>query len=196
VDPEQFVECWLNERAYRTKEEWYGDVRYALYASPGDVQTSSIEHPLDVNLRDEITLVGYSLAGEVLEAGEILRLTLFWQARSEVTEDYTVFVHLLDHGGRLVAQRDSEPVGGSRPTTTWIADDIVSDNYGLFIPEDTASVGYRLMVGMYLPATGEGLSVLDAQGQVSGDMVFLGVIQVVEGNRAASEGATWVSQQL
>lgn len=188
VDPEQFVERWLNERAYRTKDEWYGDVRYALYASPGDVQTSSIEHPLDVNLRDEITLVGYSLAGEVIEAGEVLRLTLFWQAGSEVTEDYAVFVHLLDDEGRLVAQRDSEPVGGSRPTTTWITDDIVSDNYGLFIPEDTASVRYRLMVGMYLPATGQRLPVLDAQGQVSGDMVFLELIQVVEGNSAASGG--------
>jgi hypothetical protein len=187
VDPEHFVEHWLNEHAYPTRDEWYGDVRYALYASPSGMQTNSMEHPLDANLADEITLVGYSLVGDGIEPDQVLRLTLFWQARSGVMEDYVVFVHLLSDEGQLIAQRDSEPVGGSRPTTTWVTDDIVSDNYGLLIPESTASGEYRLMAGMCLPATGERLAVLDAQGQESGDMVFLGVIEVVEGGVAASE---------
>jgi 4-amino-4-deoxy-L-arabinose transferase-like glycosyltransferase len=178
VDPEHVVEHWLNEHAYRTRDEWYGDIRYTLYASPGGVQTSPTEHPLNANLGDEITLSGYSVASEVIKPGGIMQLTLFWQVRNEVTEDYAVFVHLLDHKGQLVAQRDSEPVGGSRPTTSWITDDTISDNHGLLIPESIAPGEYRLIVGMYLPATGERLPILDVQGRASGDTIFLDVIEV------------------
>lgn len=192
VDSEHFIELWLSRYAYRTSDERYGDILLALYASGGEMQTSSVEHPSHANLADEINLVGHSLANEVIGAGEILRLTLFWQARSGVSEDYVAFVHLLDDQGQLMAQRDSEPVGGSRPTTTWITDDVVSDNYGLLIPEGIPSGEYRLAVGMYVPATGERLPVLDDQGQTSGDVVLLGVIRVLEGNVAARARTAWL----
>jgi len=189
VDPEHFVERWLNEHSYRARDEWYGDIRLILYASPGGMHTSSMDQVVNVNLAGEITLVGYSLASRAIEPGTMLRLTLYWEARGEVTEDYAVFVHLLDGEGQLVSQRDSEPVGGSRPATTWMTDDTVSDNYGLFIPEGISPGEYRLMVGMYLPSTGERLPVLDQQGWAGGDTVFLDVIRVVGGS-----GATGMEQ--
>lgn len=190
--PERSAEGWLNEHAFRTRDEWYGDVRLVLYAAPGDVHAPSIEHSLNTDLGDDITLVGHTLASDVVRPGAILRLTLFWEAGSEVAKDYAVFVHLLDDGGQLLAQRDGEPVGGSRPTTAWITDDIVSDNHGLLIPESLAPGEYRLIVGMYLPATGERLPVLEDQGQTSGDSVFLGVIRVVAESAAARARTTWL----
>ena len=103
----------------------------------------------------------------------------------EVAEDNVAFVHLLDDEGRLIAQRDGEPVGGSRPTSTWPADDVVSDNQGLLIPEGTPPGEYRLIAGMYLADTGERLPVLDERGQASGDAVFLHTIRVVAENEPA-----------
>jgi len=112
-------------------------------------------------------------------------VTLFWQARGDVAEDYVAFVHLLDDEGRLIAQRDGEPVGGSRPTSTWPADDVVSDNQCLLIPEGTLPGEYRLIAGMYLADTGERLLVLDERGLASCEAVFLHTIRVVAENEPA-----------
>jgi 4-amino-4-deoxy-L-arabinose transferase-like glycosyltransferase len=40
-DPEGLVESWLSENAYRTSEEWYGEVRLVLFATAHDKPTSS-----------------------------------------------------------------------------------------------------------------------------------------------------------
>jgi hypothetical protein len=72
--------------------------------------------------------------------------------------DYKVFAHLLDEAGALVAQRDSEPVEGSRPTSTWDPGEEVLDRHGILIPDGLAPGEYRLVVGMYWPSTGETLS--------------------------------------
>jgi hypothetical protein len=91
---------------------------------------------------------------------------------------YTVFVHLLDADNRIVAQMDSEPLGGTHPTTEWQIGEIVRDNYGLLIAPDTPPGEYLLEVGMYYLPTLERLPVLDASGSVQDDRVVLGRIAV------------------
>ena len=91
---------------------------------------------------------------------------------------YTVFVHLLDSDNRIVAQMDSEPLGGTHPTTEWQFGEIVRDNYGLLIAPDTPPGEYLLEVGMYYLPTLERLPVLDASGSAEDDRVVLGRIVV------------------
>jgi len=170
------IEGWLNQHGFRAWDGWYGTLRLALYGTP---TTLPPPQPLNVNLEDRVTLLGYSLAEEEVRAGEIVRLTLFWRAEAEVDERHKVFVHLLDEEGRLLAQRDSEPVGGSRPTTTWAPGEVVADNYGVLLPEDLPPADYHLVVGIYLPSTGERLSVLGDEGEVAGDSIPLTSVQVV-----------------
>jgi 4-amino-4-deoxy-L-arabinose transferase-like glycosyltransferase len=179
-DPGGSVEQWLNEHAYSTSEEWFGDIRLVLYASPTDSQPASSQQDVNANLQHGVTLAAYSLGSETIEAGQILRLTLQWEAREALSEDYAVFVHLVDDEGRVIAQHDSQPVGASRPTTSWVRDEVVSDNHGLLVPEGTPLGEYRLVTGMYLPATGQRLNVLDELGQALGDAVQLSVVNVVE----------------
>lgn len=170
------IESWLNQHGFRAWDGWYGALRLALYGTPARLPP---RQPLNVNLEDGITLLGYSLAEEEVRAGEIVRLTLFWRAEAEVDERYKVFVHLLDGQGRLLAQRDSEPVSGSRPTTTWAPGEVVADNCGVLLPEDLPPADYHLVVGIYLPSTGERLSVLGEGGEVVGDSIPLASVQVV-----------------
>ena len=171
------IESWLNQHGFRAWDGWYGALGLALYGTPARLPP---RQPLNVKLEDRITLVGYGLAEEEVRAGEIVRLTLFWRAEAEVDERHKVFVHLLDEEGRLLAQRDSEPVGGSRPTTTWAPGEVVADNYGVLLPEDLLLGNYRLVVGIYLPSTGERLSVLSDGGEVAGDTVPLASVVVAE----------------
>ena len=107
-------------------------------------------------------------------------MTLEWEARSDVRDDYKVFVHLLDGEGRVVAQRDSVPVGGSRPTATWRRGEEISDNYGVIVPGNTHQGRYRLAVGMYRPTTGERLPFASGDVEIVDDALLLSTVEVVE----------------
>ncbi|MFI5267302.1 MAG: hypothetical protein ACHQ7M_08000 [Chloroflexota bacterium] len=71
---------------------------------------------------------------------------LTWQALRQPATGYTVFVHLLDASGRVVAQHDGVPFDGSFPTTLWRSGDIVTDVHRL---DGSPSSGVRLEVGLY-----------------------------------------------
>jgi hypothetical protein len=176
ADPERFVEGWLNEHAYRAQTRWQGGVRVVVYGAPHSV--TETERSLDAKLGDQIRLLSYGLADAMVEPGRIVRLTLSWQAKGPLEERLTVFAHLLDGEGRLVAQQDSEPGGGSRPTTTWLAGEVIRDQLGILLPPDLAGGEYRLVVGLYRPDSGERLPVFDPLGNVVGDSIPLATIQI------------------
>src|SRR5205814_347473 len=77
------------------------------------------------------------------------RPPLTWRAEARPSRDYTVFVHLLDGGGRLVAQDDRPPVDGSYPTSIWENGERILDQHPVRPPPGR----YRVVVGMYDPAS-------------------------------------------
>ena len=178
TDAEHLVESWLSEHAYRARDEWFGDVRLALFATAGRGVVPPEEHEAYADLGGESILLGWELPDGVIQPGQILRTTLLWRAQLGLTDDYVVFVQLLDEEGRLVAQHDGHPAGGLRPTTTWLEDEIVADNHGLLIPDGTVPGVYELVAGMYLPSTGERLPVLNGAGDSEEESLLLGLIQV------------------
>jgi hypothetical protein len=175
-DPEHIIERWLEEKAYKAAEEWYGDVRFVVYAVPGEA-AQSMENPVQRIFGDRITLQGYTLETEQLAAGDILQLTLFWETAESLDTRYKIFLHLLDQNGRMVAQRDSEPGGGLEPTTTWEVGQSVIDNHGLLLPDELQPGEYTLIMGLYeISDPGARLS-LDNGGE-NQDNLTLGSITV------------------
>jgi len=170
-DPQQVVESWLDTHAFKADDSWYGNVRLAIYAAAR--MSDQIGHPLNVRWGDAITLQGYTLADTSTAAGDVLPLTLFWRAERPVAARYKVFVHLLDPRGFVVAQRDAEPVGGSRPTSGWKPGESLADPYGLFIPPATPPLSYTIEVGLYDPNGGERLRSPDGA-----DHLLLGTVAV------------------
>ena len=73
-------------------------------------------------------------------------VTLRWQALKKPARDYTVFIHVLDAHGGLVAQQDSPPRGGAYPTSLWDAGEVVDDPHPLSF---SAQPGQRLEIGLY-----------------------------------------------
>jgi mannosyltransferase len=170
-DPQQIVESFLNAHAFKADDSWYGNVRLAIYA--GSRASEQIAHPLNTRWGDAITLQGYTAGDPAIAAGDVLPLTLFWRAERPILADYKVFVHLLDPRGFVVAQRDSEPVGGSRPTSGWKPNETLADPYGLFIPLGTPPLAYSIEVGLYDPKTGERL-----RNPSGDDHLLLGTVSV------------------
>ncbi len=176
-DPARFIEGWLDQRTFKATDSWHGNVRLAIYAVPQEEISAEIQHPLELAFGDEILLLGYSISGIEVEAGDILQLTLFWQARGEIPQRYKVFTHILDSRWNIVGQRDAEPVGGARPTTTWKEGEFITDNYGVLVLPGTPPGEHQLEIGTYDLRTGERLPV-SQDGEVLGDHVLLDPIQV------------------
>jgi len=137
---------------------------------PPPVSSLDIEHLEEVSLGDKVRLLGYNVESG-LRPGDNIHLTLFWQCLGKMQQDYTVFTHLVDERGNIVAQKDNQPVDGFYPTTNWELGEIVRDQYDLVISPEAPPGQYQLEIGMYLAETGERLRVWD--GDSEADRVLL-----------------------
>jgi 4-amino-4-deoxy-L-arabinose transferase-like glycosyltransferase len=113
------------------------------------------QQPLNVQFDDPaVRLIGADYPTQTLRAGDVLPLTLFWQAGTTTNQLYTVFAHLETLNGSVIAQRDSQPQGGGMPTASWATGQVIADHYPLQIPANTPPGAYRIVVGMYNPLDG------------------------------------------
>jgi hypothetical protein len=110
--------------------------------------------------------------------GDVVQVRLLWSVEQALTSPYKVFIHLLDADGDLVAQRDSEPGGGSLPTTTWSPDEIVMDNHGLLLPSDLLPGQYTLRLGLYDALDPSDRLLVTGAGLESEDGLTLGTITI------------------
>lgn len=147
-DPERLVERWLDAHAFKATDEWVGDVRFVTYAVPSAPATE-MATAVSLPFGENILLDGYTLGETILQPGDIVEVTLFWETAVPLQNRYKVFLHLLDASGSLVSQRDSEPGGGLALTTTWLPGTVVLDNHGLLLPSDLPPGSYRLLLGLY-----------------------------------------------
>jgi uncharacterized membrane protein len=120
----------------------------------------SPQHALDVDFAGQIRLLGYDLEQATRDTQHELRLTLYWQSQAPIDTSYTVFAQLLGPAGDVPAQVDSVPRGGGYPTTWWLPGEVVADSLTLKLPPGApGDASYRLIVGLYDPATGTRLLV-------------------------------------
>ncbi|MDO8670923.1 MAG: glycosyltransferase family 39 protein [Dehalococcoidia bacterium] len=112
-----------------------------------------------------IELAGYEIPKEA-RAGSLLNFKLYWRAISQQAIAFTGFVHLWDASGALAAQSDGPPARGAFPTSAWPIGDLVADHRQL--PLTGLKPGdYKLVVGLYDPATGQRLKSSDGTDSVA-----------------------------
>jgi len=91
-----------------------------------------------------LALRGY----DVVQTADFLDLTLYWQTEGATTRPFTVFTHLLNQDGDLVAQQDNWPVNGRWPPTCWQPGETITDAYRLPLAGLPPGV-YDLFIGWY-----------------------------------------------
>ncbi len=156
-DPEDIAYEWLEFETLREQMATYQ--RLDLLAYRPTRTLPQVAHPVQRTLRDELTLqqafvtvngVPADLTQPLrLTPGDTLRVTLNWEALSDVGESYTAFVHLLGADGLMVTQHDGIPVNGQRPTLYWQTGQSFLDTHELNIPLETAVENGTLFVGLY-----------------------------------------------
>jgi mannosyltransferase len=174
-DPNRVVERVLDTQTFQAGEDrWYGDVRLAVYTTADQLGP---EQSVNAAFGDSITLVSarlsegsFRLTG--LEKRDVVQVELQWNTPTALPTNYKIFLQLLRPDGTLAAQRDSEPVNGARPTTTWAVGENVTDRHGLVLPVDLPAGEYTLILGLYDPNTGVRLPIGEK------DYLQLGTIEV------------------
>ncbi|NPV65839.1 MAG: phospholipid carrier-dependent glycosyltransferase [Anaerolineae bacterium] len=131
--------------------------------------TDHVGNALNVHRYDR-RLEGEPLA--VYESGLILRraevypeagrVDLWWSVGAPVDRDYTTSAFALDSSGRLIAQDDTFPARGTRPTTTWLPGDLIYDPHPLQ-PADLPPGVYSIGVQTYYWA--DGVKIPTTQGE-------------------------------
>ncbi len=174
ADPERRIENLLADGAYPAWGRWYGRVRVALYGLgplPEEPQVA-----VRARFGPEVLLHGYAVGEGPFAPGDVVPVTLFWEAEAPPGR-YKVFLHLMDEGGSLVAQNDAEPRGDLSPTFIWSVGEMVTDRHGVYLPPDLPPGRYWLKAGMYRLDTGERLP-LFLDRTPAGDSLELGEVVV------------------
>ncbi len=84
-----------------------------------------------------------------VKPNDVLSLWIALGARQIPDSDYTLFAHVVDANGEIVAQKDAEPLDNQYPTTLWNAEEIVGNTLEMQLPRDLAAGTYTLEFGMY-----------------------------------------------
>lgn len=145
----------------------------------GEVAINGVPLPRDAaNFEDKIALLEVDVPADLLQPGGRLPVQLRWQALANMTEDYTVFLQVLNDQDQIVGQVDAWPRQGTYPTSQWQPGEIIVDPYEIQLAGDLPPGGYRLQVGWYLLATLQRLPVFDEQGLAIDDKVTAATLTV------------------
>jgi hypothetical protein len=133
----------------------------------------------DTRFGEAIRLSGYDIASSPdTAAGDMVGISLAWEATQPVEVNYTVGIYLLDPNGAVAMQQDRWPVAGFEPTSKWKPGETVRDNYGFIIPSTLPPGEYRFAVAVYDLTNMERLAVFGPDNTAQGDLLLLKTLDI------------------
>lgn len=138
------------------------------YAKPAPVWAERLPVPVGALYDHAIELVE-AQGAPAARAGDEITLRLNWRVVAPPPINYSVFVHLVDEDGVIIAQRDMFPGQGSLATAELPAGVMWSDRYTLrIIDRERAPRAAHWLVGLYDHATGVRATLSGAPGANNG----------------------------
>jgi hypothetical protein len=145
----------------------------ALGANGAIIPIDGPANRLDATAGETIRLGGYELSATRARPGEQLRVSLLWEALDANPGLYLVFAQLLDANDTKAGQWDGAAGGDWIPSSSWVAGQRIWQDLPLAIAADAPPGRYRVVVGLYDPATGARLPLSSG-----GDMLVLGEVEI------------------
>lgn len=152
-DPRHEAENFLSRYDDRQLEDDISGFRLQLYSTPRVF--ASLMTPMNARI-GAATLAGFRLE----KKPGMLHVVLYWKTAS-IEKDLHVFVHVSQSDGRVIAQSDGIPLGGSYPTSAWKPAEMIVDAYDI---KTDAAGAFTLFAGMYDPDTGTRATAIDSAG--------------------------------
>jgi hypothetical protein len=135
---------------------------------------AQITPELPIQFGNSIVLDALEIADDHIKAGETIVVLMRWKAIGYIDKDYTVFVHLINEQGDIVAGTDRQPRNGLSPTTSWRIGGILVD--GIAVPVSSQIIPgrkYSLEIGWYNSSTGERSSIVNSAGMPMDDKLVV-----------------------
>ncbi len=181
------VQIAVDDTEFRGRLRDYA-VTYVEYFDQGEQYEQAYEKQatagpspaLPARFVEPVVLEEYELVSARVARGRALLIFLYWRALGPIADDYTVFVHLVDQNGAVVAGYDKEPRRGVAPTSTWRADERIVDAVQVPVGSEVRAGRYKVEVGLYNAGTGQRVGIVDATGTVVTDRILIEPVSVVE----------------
>ncbi|MCL6510763.1 MAG: glycosyltransferase family 39 protein [Anaerolineae bacterium] len=180
VDPQRFIESTLWPNGYEIGEFNFARIRLPLYrVERRPIARASFQ---EANItfgepgRDRLVLRRYWQPKRAT-AGDWFYAILEWEAQQPMSMDYKVFVHVVGVDGRPAFQNDKLPLNALLPMTRWQPGEVLRDAHAMVAPADLPAGVYRVVTGVYDPATGRRLPAYSGDREL-GTAVSLGTVAV------------------
>ena len=120
----------------------------------------------------EVHLQGYTISQDELTAGDTIFVTLYWQALQQTSDDYEIFVQILDETGEVVGSTHDFPYNGMYRSRIWETDEITATHHWLKLSDKLPVGRYILNMGLYRMLQNEPLYVEGASANANRDAVI------------------------
>ncbi len=181
VDPQRLLETTLWANGRQLGEFDFGQIRLPLYQIDQRPLQPTPLRQLNAKFAGagDVFMLRAAWSSARANAGDWFYVVLAWRAEQKATRDYKAFVHVLDASGALVFQQDKVTLNELLPTRSWTPGVALRDAYAMVVPADLPAGRYRVLAGLYDPATGARLRATNAAGQEVGDTIELGDVEIV-----------------
>ncbi len=176
LDPAEPTGQWMSQHAGLAFADWFGQSQVALFVKPDSTAIHSISFEFMPGVKGKAMLPQTAVA-----LGEVLQLTLVWETAVPLDRRYQTFLHLGRPDQPPIAQDDREPQNGVTPMDAWPVGTAVTDYRAILLPNDAPPGVYFLYLGLYDPATGDRLPVIEPTGCDQPDRACLGEIEIIPG---------------
>lgn len=176
-DPENSIERWLVDVAYKADDRWFGDYRLVRYATPVrlfDGTTNRLDISLSSSVAPQVTIIA-SHAPTQIPAGALLPVEIAYQLDEAITADLRWFVQLLSADGYAVALVDTQPAHGYRAFATLPVGELQVERVALQTDSTLPPGSYQLIAGLYDPSIAGGKRLQLPNGK---DYLELAIIEV------------------
>ena len=184
-DPENTVERWLADSAYKADDQWYEDYRLVRYGTPAALDDAAFRG-LNLPLRDEngtqVTVLAQRTPASIA-AGSVLPVDIVYQLDTPPPADLRWFVQLIAPGGIPAALLDTAPADGYVPFSTLPTGQELTERAGLQLPDNATPGTYQLIAGLYNPSVEGAPRLLAPDGS---GFVELGKVDVVSKSEFSS----------
>lgn len=136
----------------------YGDEQLRLQPVGAFVTAAAAAPPLASFTAGDVTLILTEV--KAYQVDNQVDVMMAWQASGAVTENVTVFVHLLNQAGQLIGQADGDFLAGTLPLTVWPPQQPLVDQREGVVEGAAAFVA----VGLYRRDDGQRLPAVDSDG--------------------------------
>lgn len=177
-DPDNTLERWLADHAFKAIDTWYEDYRLVQYATGvrlGGVEERPINQALLGRRAEQVTILSVR-SPSVAIAGKPIPIEIRYRLEAPTDQNLRWFVQLLSGQNIPLALLDTGPDDNYTVFSALPAGENLIERAGVLAPENMPEGDYLLIAGLYNPDdAGARLITIDGP-----DFVSLGAVRVVK----------------